>query len=196
MSTYLEAIRPKLSKNDYQKLSSINNPKVHQFVAECAELCGAGRIFICSDSAQDLAYVRQQAMTTGEEQPLSIPGHTVHFDGENDQGRDRAATKYLVPKGETLSKALNQMDREEGLAEVKELLKDIMKGRTMIVRFISLGPPDSVFTIMGIQCTDSWYVAHSETLLYRPGYEVFLKAGPRSDFLRVLHSSGKLTEKW
>jgi GTP-dependent phosphoenolpyruvate carboxykinase len=72
MSTYLEAIRPKLSKNDYQKLSSINNPKVHQFVAECAELCGAGRIFICSDSAQDLAYVRQQAMTTGEEQPLSI----------------------------------------------------------------------------------------------------------------------------
>ncbi len=195
MSTYLEAIRPKLSKNDYQKLSSINNPKVHQFVAECAELCGAGRIFICSDSAQDLAYVRQQAMTTGEEQPLSIPGHTVHFDGENDQGRDRAATKYLVPKGETLSKALNQMDREEGLAEVKELLKDIMKGRTMIVRFISLGPPDSVFTIMGIQCTDSWYVAHSETLLYRPGYEVFLKAGPRSDFLRVLHSSGKLTEK-
>jgi phosphoenolpyruvate carboxykinase (GTP) len=48
---------------------------------------------------------------------------------------------------------------------------------------------------MGIQCTDSWYVAHSETLLYRPGYEVFLKAGPRSDFLRVLHSSGKLTEK-
>ncbi len=195
MSTYLEAIHPKLSKNDYQKLSAIDNPKVHQFIAESADLCGAGRIFICSDSVQDLAYVRQQSMTTGEECPINTPGHTVHFDGENDQGRDRAATKYLVPKGETLSKALNQMDREEGLIEVKELLKDSMKGRTMIVRFIALGPPNSVFTILGIQCTDSWYVSHSESLLYRPGYEVFLQAGPRSDFLRVLHSAGKLTEK-
>jgi phosphoenolpyruvate carboxykinase (GTP) len=196
MSTNLQAIHPKLSKNDYQKLSAIDNPKVHQFIADSAALCGAGRIFICSDSEQDLAYVRQQAMTTGEElSVLNIPGHTIHFDGENDQGRDRQATKYLVPKGEILSKALNQMDREEGLAEVKELLNNAMKGRTMIVRFIALGPPDSVFTILGVQCTDSWYVAHSETLLYRPGYEVFLQAGPRSDFLRVLHSSGKLTER-
>ena len=134
-------------------------------------------------------------MTTGEESTLHTPGHTVHFDGENDQGRDRLATKYLVPRGETFSKALNQIDREEGLLEVKELLKDSMKGRTMIVRFISLGPADSVFTILGVQCTDSWYVAHSESLLYRSGYEVFLQAGPRSDFLRVLHSSGKLTER-
>ncbi len=196
MNTYIEALRPKLSKNDYQKLSAINNPKVHQFIAESADLCGAGRIFICSDSEEDLYYLRQQAITTGEElSNLNIPGHTVHFDGENDQGRDRAATKYLVPKGESFSKALNQIDREEGLAEVQELLKDAMKGRTMVVRFIALGPPDSVFTILGIQCTDSWYVAHTETLLYRPGYEVFLQAGPKTDFLRVLHSSGKLTEK-
>ncbi len=195
MNTYIESLHPKLSKNDYQKLSAIDNPKVHQFIADSADLCGAGRIFICSDSQKDITYVRQQALTTGEESALRTPGHTIHFDGEYDQGRDRLATKYLVPKGESFSKALNQIDREEGLIEVKELLKDSMKGRTMIVRFISLGPADSVFTILGVQCTDSWYVAHSESLLYRSGYEVFLQAGPRSDFLRVLHSSGKLTEK-
>jgi phosphoenolpyruvate carboxykinase (GTP) len=197
MGTNIEALRSKLSKNDYQKLSAIDNPKVHQFIAESAELCGAGRIFVCNDSTEDLSYVRQQAIAAGEElATLKIRGHTVHFDGEYDQGRDRQATKYLVPKGEPpLSKALNQTDREEGLIEVKELLKDTMKGRTMIVRFISLGPPNSIFTILGLQCTDSWYVAHSEDLLYRPGYEVFLQAGQRSDFLRVLHSAGKLTEK-
>jgi phosphoenolpyruvate carboxykinase (GTP) len=97
-----------------------------------------------------------------------------------------------VPRGVTLSKALNQIDRQEGLAEVRGFLKDSMKGRTMIVRFISLGPPDSIFTILGLQCTDSWYVAHSEDLLYRPGYEEFVKAGPKSDFLHVLHSAGTL----
>ena len=105
-------------------------------------------------------------------------------------------TKYLVPRGISLSKALNQMDRQDGLAEVRGLMKDSMKGRTMIVRFISLGPPNSVFTILGLQCTDSWYVAHSEDLLYRSGYNEFVKAGPKSDFLRVLHSSGKLNQDW
>ena len=100
-----------------------------------------------------------------------------------------------MPKGVTLSKALNQMDRQEGLMEVIGLLRDSMVGKTMIVRFISLGPADSVFTILGLQCTDSWYVAHCEDLLYRPGYEQFVKAGPKSDFLRVLHSAGKLNEE-
>jgi phosphoenolpyruvate carboxykinase (GTP) len=193
MNPYLEALQPKLSKSDYQKLCAIDNPNVHEFIAKSSDLCHAEQIFVCSDSAEDIAHVRRQAITSGEEQAtLTLPGHTVHFDGEYDQGRDRQNTKYLVPRGISLSKALNQMDRQEGLAEVKGVLKDSMKGRTMIVRFISLGPPNSVFTILGLQCTDSWYVAHSEDLLYRSGYGEFVKAGPKSDFLRVVHSAGKL----
>ena len=194
MNGYLEALQPKLSENGYQKLSAIASTKVHEFIAKSSDLCNAEKIFICSDSAEDIAYVRQQAIDTSEEKILALPGHTVHFDGVHDQGRDREATKYLVPKGVVLSKALNQIDRQEGLAEVKGLLRDSMEGRTMIVRFISLGPPNSIFTVLGLQCTDSWYVAHSEDLLYRPGYEVFRQAEPNREFLRVLHSAGKLTE--
>ncbi|MFB3890149.1 MAG: phosphoenolpyruvate carboxykinase (GTP) [Candidatus Bathyarchaeia archaeon] len=196
MNPYLEALQPRMNQKDFQKLSAIDNPNVHEFIAKASDLCHADHLFICSDSAEDIAYVRKEAVAAGEEKAiLSLPGHTVHFDGEYDQGRDRQNTKYLVPRGITLSKALNQMDRQEGLAEVRGLLRDSMKDRTMIVRFISLGPPDSVFTILGLQCTDSWYVAHSEDLLYRPGYGEFLKAGPKSDFLRVIHSSGKLSEE-
>jgi len=194
ISMYLKVLRQKMSQKDYEKLRAITNPKVHRFIAEVTELCGPERIFVCDDSPEDIAYIRHQAIATGEEKPLATPGHTVHFDGPYDQGRDREATKYLVPKGEYLSKALNQIDRDEGLAEVKSLLKDAMKGRTMIVRFVSLGPPNSVFTILGLQCTDSWYVAHSESLLFRSGYEAFIKAEPSRDFLRVLHSAGKLDE--
>ena len=195
MNPYLEVLQPKLSKDDYRKLSEIANPNVHEFIAKASDLCHPERIFICSDSAEDIAHVRRQAIASGEEKAiLTLPGHTVHFDGEYDQGRDRQATKYLVPRGLSLSKALNQIDRQEGLAEVRGLLKDSMNGRTMIVRFISLGPPDSLFTILGLQCTDSWYVAHSEDLLYRTGHAQFVKAGPKSDFLRVLHSAGRLNE--
>jgi phosphoenolpyruvate carboxykinase (GTP) len=195
MNPYLEVLRPKLSQVNYEKLSAITNPIVHEFIAKANDLCNPKNIFICSDSAEDIAHIRNQATATGEEKAImKLTGHTVHFDGIYDQGRDRQATKYLVPKGITLSKALNQIDRQEGLAEVRGVLRDSMKERTMIVRFVSLGPPNSIFTILGLQCTDSWYVAHSETLLYRPGYDVFRQAGLDKDFLRVLHSAGKLNE--
>jgi phosphoenolpyruvate carboxykinase (GTP) len=195
INRYIEALRPKLSRSDYRKLDAISIPKVHEFIAKSADLCNAEHIFICNDSEEDKDYIRQQAIATKEETPLNITGHTIHFDGYYDQGRDRKATKYLVPKRIFLTKALNQIDRQEGLAEVKSLLRDSMSGRTMITRFLSLGPTNSVFTILGLQCTDSWYVAHSEDLLYRPGYKVFTQSSADTDFLRVVHSSGKLTER-
>ncbi|RJS85163.1 phosphoenolpyruvate carboxykinase (GTP) [Candidatus Bathyarchaeota archaeon] len=192
MNKYLKTLRSRMNNKDYEKIKAIPNPEVHRFVAESAELCNPQDIFVCCDSSEDIAHIREQAIRTGEEKPLKIPGHTVHFDGIYDQGRDRKATKYLVPKGEVLSKALNQIDRDEGLTEVKSLLQNSMKGKTMIVRFMSLGPLNSIFTVLGLQCTDSWYVAHSESLLFRPGYEAFCNAGPKKDFLRVLHSAGRL----
>jgi phosphoenolpyruvate carboxykinase (GTP) len=119
MNPYLEALRSKLDDSSYSKLCAIENPAVHKFVAEASDLCHPDKIFICSDSKADISHVRKMAIETGEETPLSIEGHTVHFDGENDQGRDRANTKYLVPKGVELSKVLNQMDRQDGLIEVR-----------------------------------------------------------------------------
>jgi phosphoenolpyruvate carboxykinase (GTP) len=194
MNPYIEALRPKLSQSDFEKLCAITIPKVHEFIAKSADLCNAEHVFICSDSHEDKSYIRQQAINNKEETPLNIPGHTVHFDGFYDQGRDREATKYLVPKRIFLSKALNQIDRQEGLAEVKGILRDSMSGRTLIARFLSLGPTNSIFTILGLQCTDSWYVAHSEDLLYRSGYKIFTQSDSDTNFLRVLHSAGKLTD--
>ena len=112
MNPYLDALKPKLSESDYKKLCAISIPKVHEFIAKSADLCNAEHVFVCSDSPQDKAHIRQQAIATGEETPLKIEGHTYHFDGYYDQGRDRKATKYLVPKKVFLTKALNQIDRQ------------------------------------------------------------------------------------
>ncbi|MFC1646611.1 phosphoenolpyruvate carboxykinase (GTP), partial [Candidatus Omnitrophota bacterium] len=201
----LATLKSKLDELNYKKLCAITNPKVHQFIVESAELCNPDKIFICSDSSEDIAHVRQQAVAAGEEESLGISGHTYHFDGPQDQGRDRKATKYLVPKGDNFSKALNQIEREEGLKEAKRILKDSMKGRTMIVRFLSLGPTNSIFSIPCVQCTDSWYVAHSEDLLYRQAYDMFTplesklltgftKKMSDSEIFYILHSSGKTND--
>lgn len=179
---YLQALKPRMSEFDYQKLYAIPNFKVYQFIAEAAELCNPEKIFICSGTREEIDFIRRMAIASGEENTLATPGHTFHFDGYYDQGRDRKVTKFLVPKGDYLSPALNQIDRDEGLTEILGLLKDSMKDKTMIVRFLTLGPPNSVFAIPCMQCTDSWYVAHSLSLLYREGYEMFLQITPETEF--------------
>ncbi|MHC4693371.1 MAG: phosphoenolpyruvate carboxykinase (ATP), partial [Planctomycetota bacterium] len=189
-----ELLKQKLTPENYEKFSALDSSKVHAFVADAIELCAPADVFICTDSPDDIAYVREQVVKRGEEKHLNIKGHTYHFDGYNDQGRDREATKYLVPENEKLSKALNQMEREQGLAEVRGLLKDSMKGRTLILRFLSLGPTGSMFSIPCAQITDSWYVAHNEDLLYRIAYEQFCRIGKDDNVFCFLHSAGKMNE--
>ena len=196
MKVYPEALKPRMDEINYRKLCAIPNPEVHKFIAEAAELCNPEKIFVCGDSQDEVAYIKRMAITSGEESAaLAIPGHTFHFDGPYDQGRDREATRFLVPKGDFLSPALKQVERNEGLAEVLGLLKGAMKGRTMIVRFLTLGPADSSFAIPCMECTDSWYVAHSVDLLYRKGYGAFLQTGRETEFFKTLHSSGKVNER-
>jgi phosphoenolpyruvate carboxykinase (GTP) len=194
MSDVNEVLKERLSADAYHKLMAVDNTKIHAFVADAVELTNPEKLFVCTDSEEDVRHVRAMAIKNGEEVPLKIPGHTCHFDGPKDQGRDRKATKYLVPKDEKLSEALNQMERQEGLDEVRGLLKDSMKGRTAILRFLSLGPAGSVFSVPCVQITDSWYVAHNEDLLYRTAYPQFCKIEKDRNVFCFLHSAGELSE--
>jgi phosphoenolpyruvate carboxykinase (GTP) len=182
----------KLDAPSQAKLQALKNQDLEAFLADAAELCQPDAVRICDDSAADAAWVRKMAVETREEATLATPGHSVHFDGMKDQGRDKEVTRYLVPANDSLSKNLNQAPREEGLAEVRGFLQGCMKGRTMLVRFFCLGPTGSPFSLSCVQVTDSFYVAHSEDLLYRAGYEQF-KRVKGDDFFRFLHSGGKLT---
>jgi phosphoenolpyruvate carboxykinase (GTP) len=194
-ATYAKTLKSKMDADSFGKLSAIGNDKLHAFVADAVKLCRPRAVKVSSDDPADIAASRRGAIENGEEAPLTMEGHTVHFDNyPGDQGRDKEVTRYLVPADEPLSKNLNQIDREGGLAEVRGLLAGAMKGRTMLVRFFCLGPTHSAFAIPCVQITDSYYVAHSEDLLYRPGYEEFRRMGPEGEFFRFLHSAGKLTE--
>ena len=192
---YASVLQSRLPGPSYEKLMALKNPKLQRFIADAMELCQPDSVMVFDDSPEGMALTRCKAIEAGEEAPLVIEGHTIHFDGPKDQARDRQATKYLVPQADTLSKALNQIEREQGLAEVRGLLKGSMAGRTMIVRFLCLGPTDSVFSIPCVECTDSWYVSHSLNLLYRPGYEQFKRVGADGDFFATLHSAGRMDER-
>ena len=67
-----------------------------------------------------------------------------------------------------------------------------MKGKEMLVKFYTLGPNDSDFSIPALQITDSAYVLHSEDLLYRQGYQEFKNLNGSNKFFSFLHSAGEL----
>ena len=189
-----DSLFAKLDAASRAKLNALKNEPLMEFLADAAGLCQPQSVRVFDDSPADIAFIRRRAVELGEEKPLATTGHTIHFDGPKDQGRDKEVTRYLVPAGGSLSQSLNQIEREQGLTEIRELLRGSMAGREMIVRFFCLGPTNSPFSISCAQITDSAYVAHAEDLLYRAGYEQFKRLGGSSEFFRFVHSAGKLTD--
>lgn len=188
-------LKKRLGDDGLKKLSRIDNPELHAFIAKYVEHCNPDKVFICTDDPADLKYVREAAIKNGEEAPLATEGHTIHFDNAKDQARDKEHTLILVPKGVDLGATIKTGDRDECLKEVHEIMRDIMKGREAYVRFFCLGPTNSTFSIPSVQITDSAYVAHSEDILYRQGFEEFVRQGQNAKIFKVVHSAGELDER-
>ncbi|NJE46982.1 phosphoenolpyruvate carboxykinase (GTP) [Thermococcus sp. GR7] len=190
----LERLEKLLDKEQFEKIKAIDNPELHKFLVEWIEWLEPSKVFVCTDNEEDEFYVRWKALYYGEEKILETPNHTVHYDNYYDQARDKANTKLLVPGGKKIP-FLNTKDRDEGLKEIRELMKGVMRGKELFVCFFVLGPKNSVFTIPAVQLTDSAYVAHSEFILYRKGYEEFKRLGRSARFFKFVHSAGELDER-
>ncbi len=186
-----------INEKDIEKIKALKNPKVEKVIDEYLSLVKPEKAVVIDDSPEDVAFVRQMAIDNKEEIALAIDGHTVHYDGYYDQARDKKNTRLLVPSAEKekYGQHINTIDRNEGLEEVLDIMDGVMEGKTAIIRFFSLGPTNSRFSLCALQITDSAYVAHSEDLLYRQGYEQFKRLEGSEDFFYFVHSAGELTEK-
>jgi len=181
-----------MDKIDLQKLEELNNQYVIKVVEEAIQLCKPAKVTVVTDSKEDINYVRELALAIDEEKKLKMEGHTIHFDGYYDQARDKGHTKYLLSEEVNWGLGVNYIKKDKGLKEVNSFLDGSMTGKEMLVRFFSLGPTNSMFSLKALQITDSAYVAHSEDLLYRQGYEEFKKLNGSPDFFFFLHSAGRL----
>jgi len=195
----LTILKSRLDGPNLKKLMRVANQALHDFIAKYIELCDPETVFVNDDTSESVDYIMKKALGAGEEASLAISGHTSHFDNSGDQGRDKQNTRILVPKGTDLGPAIDTKDRDEGYAEVHEILKNIMRGKQMFVSFFSLGPADSPFTLPCVQITDSSYVVHNEFLLYRPGYQEFVGRSDKgtlgTEFFRFVHSQGEVDER-
>jgi phosphoenolpyruvate carboxykinase (GTP) len=185
----------KCAEKSYEKLVSLNNQSVIDFISEYVNLCNPDSVFVQTDAQEDIDYIRKRSLELGEETVLNQKGHSIHFDSVDDQGRDKSSTKFLVTPDMKFGGHINTIERNAGLKEVLGLLKDIMVGKQMYVMFMCLGPVNSDFSIYAIQITDSAYVAHSEDILYRTAYEAFKAKGSSIEFFKYVHSAGELENK-
>lgn len=188
-------LKERLEDEQYQKLARIDNQEVRKFIAKYIQHCNPEKIFVCTDDKEDIKYIREAAVRNGEEIELAADNHTVHYDNYYDQARDKKNTKILIPEGVELDKTINTGKRDECLEEVHEIMENIMKGKELYIRFFCLGPTNSEFSQPVIQLTDSAYVAHSEDILYRQGFEEFVRQGRNARPFKIVHSAGELDER-
>ena len=84
----------------------------------------------------------------------------------------------------------NWMDPIEMRATLQPLFSGSMRGRTMYVVPFSMGPLGSPLSRLGVEVTDSPYVAASMGIMTRIGTEVLSQFTPTTQWVRAVHSVG------
>jgi phosphoenolpyruvate carboxykinase (GTP) len=153
------------------KLDSIEDLGLILRIANAISLCEPDTVFIHSGTEADMAFVRTLAIERGEEFRLAAAKHSGHFDLPEDQGRLVESTFYVVNESEPIGAHAKKMERAVAHDIVRERMKGIMRGKTMLVGIYSRGPIGAEASVPALQISDSAYVMHSADLLYRNAYE-------------------------
>ncbi|MEE9169242.1 MAG: phosphoenolpyruvate carboxykinase (GTP) [bacterium] len=183
-----------LSKENLAKLSKIKNEEALLKVANAIAMCKPKDVFIHTGSKEDQQWVREYSLKKGEEKPLAMKDHTIHYDLPMEQGRLVAQTFYITNEGEKLSPLAKKIARNDAMDYVKEYMDGIMSDKVMMVGFFSRGPIGAVGSIPAIEISSSTYVLHSGDLLYRHCYDQFdAEVKRKGIFYTNVHSEGPNT---
>ncbi len=173
------------------RILKIQNPDILKRIANAIVICNPDTIFINTGSQEDQNFIRNLALETGEESPLAMENHTIHFDLPGEQGRIVDRTFYIANPEDHISSLANRMNRENALEDIRSNMTDIMKGKTMMVGFYMRGPVGSPVSNPALEITSSAYVSHSAELLYRNAYTDFdREVTALGHFFTNVHSQG------
>jgi phosphoenolpyruvate carboxykinase (GTP) len=180
-----------MDEEHLSRILNIKNPQVLIRIANSIVLCNPRSIFVNTGSPEDLKFINNLSIEKGEESPLAMEGHTIHFDLAKEQGRIVDRTYYIANPEDLVSSLANRMDRPTALEQVKSNMKDIMKDMTMIIGFYMRGPVGSPVSNPALEITSSTYVSHSAELLYRNTYAAFDgEVEKLGHFFTNVHSEG------
>ncbi|MDY7031015.1 MAG: phosphoenolpyruvate carboxykinase (GTP) [Thermodesulfobacteriota bacterium] len=187
----MNIFKSKLDKEHFSRISRIKHPEVLLKIANAIVMCEPNTVYINTGSEEDKQFIRDLSLKKGEEEPLPMAKHTIHFDLKEEQGRIIDRTYYIANKGEHISSLANRMDRDKALIEVRDNMAGIMHGKTMMVGFYMRGPVGAPASNPALEITSSAYVSHSAEILYRNAFSNFDDEVSRLDhFFTNIHSEG------
>ena len=169
------------------------NRFVRQWVQECVELCQPDQLVWCDGSLEERQALCRRAVKEGvliELNQQKLPNCYLHRSNPNDVARTEQLTFICTPSDEMAGPTNNWMETKGAYAKLRELFRGCMRGRTMYAVPFVMGPIGSPLAKVGVQLTDSIYVAVSMGIMTRMGDVAWQQLGESDEFTRCLHSLG------
>jgi phosphoenolpyruvate carboxykinase (GTP) len=172
--------------------NAIKNESLKQWITDCIRLCQPKDMHLCDGSQEEYDLLCSKMVSTGTLIPLNSQKRPHSFlcrSNPQDVARVEDRTFICWQNKEDAGPTNNWHDPEEMRNKLHALFQGCMRGRTLYIIPFCMGPLHSTMSQIGVQITDSPYVAASMKIMTRMGQPA-LDMLADGFFVPCLHSVG------